>query len=109
MFCDESPCVCNGPVAKPKQATAKLTKPAKRAIKTVETVIDEPKSSHMQAAAAAIKTAPLHPPLDDDIELAIRVLAPVGMLHTQELNLYRDIIPVSDKARAWKERHGLHS
>lgn len=109
MLCDESPCVCNGPVEKKPTKKAALPKPAKRAVKTVETVIDEPRTGHMQAAAIAIKSAPLHPPLDDDIELGIRVLVGAGMLHSQEQNLYADIIQPTNKARAWKERHGLHS
>ena len=112
MLCGEMPCRC--------KAEKSGKKPANR-IRRVEDVPLPETKADMRAAMriAASKPEPVVevPPSnweklitrghedEAEMEAAIRVLLGAGILHPDEQEKYRHLIPLEDRAKAWKERN----
>ncbi|HWI69544.1 MAG TPA: hypothetical protein VNS88_14415 [Nitrospiraceae bacterium] len=108
------PCECGAKKQPPKKST--------RRIRHVEDVQLPDTKADMRAAMriAANKPKPEPPPAPPtnweklitrsdesqaEMEDAIRVLLDADILHPDEQEKYRHLIPVEDRAKAWKERN----
>lgn len=113
MLCGFLPCACG---------VEKSAKKAPNRIRRVEDVQLPETKSDMRAAMkiASNKPGPVvepPPPTNwekiitrshedsDEMDDAIRVLLTADILHPDEHEKYRHLIPVEDRARAWKERN----
>lgn len=114
MLCGQMPCECGAKKQPPKKST--------RRIRHVEDVQLPDTKADMRAAMriAANKPKPEPPPAPPtnweklitrsdesqaEMEDAIRVLLDADILHPDEQEKYRHLIPVEDRAKAWKERN----
>jgi len=111
MFCNCLPCECNAP--------AKKTAPKKRAVKfsdmqAEQNVVDvhllEPKPTGMREAMRAAAAEPQPKPqapvesLDAEMLGALSVLVDSGILHSEEVEKYKDLVTPQARTEAWKER-----
>lgn len=109
IFCGCLPCECNGPAK--KKSTKKRAVPfGDRAHEPgVETVnlLDEtkPMREAMKAAASAPPSEPERETLDPELVGPLAVLIASGILHQEEVERYKPLIPKTARATAWKERN----
>lgn len=111
MLCGELPCECR---AEPRKKLA-------HRIRRVEVVPLPETQSDMRAAMRIAASTP-RPVVEsspsnwdklitqsneaqDEVEDAIKVLLNADILHPSEHEKYRHLIPVEDRAKAWKERN----
>lgn len=113
MLCGELPCECGPRKTPPKKSN--------RRIRHVEDVpLPETKADMRAAMKIAAKDKPPPPPeipsnwerlitrsdqSQAEMDDAIRVLLDADILHPDEQEKYRHLIPIEDRAKSWRERN----
>ena len=114
MLCGQMPCECRAKKPTPKR-------PPNRIRRVEDVALPETKADMREAMRiAANKPKPVPPEAgpsnwqrlatqsneaEAEMEDAIRVLLAGDILHPDEQEKYRHLIPVEDRAKAWKERN----
>lgn len=97
MFCDVSPCECNGPVEKKKPVRKRTPKPK------ADTPVSDNSSPPTPAQDTSVKfIRNKGNEYTQDEEDAIKALAFAGLLHPDERNKFEKVIKVNPKGELLK-------